>query len=166
MSVLRASPTRVLDDRDLPRVRALLARDPVSNVFVASRINAAGLDSWRLGAEVWGYSQGGELISLCFAGANLAPVCATSAAIEAFADRARKAGRRCSSLVGPAPDVLLTLVAALRPLGAGPGDPRGPAADGAAPPATYRSRSDGAPRVDQRDRDAFCRPPSRCSPRR
>lgn len=104
--MLRTSPTRVLDDRDLPAARALLDRDPVGNVFVASRVMAAGLDSWRLGAEVWGYSQGGELVSMCFAGANLAPVAAVPAALDAFAERARKAGRRCSSLVGRADDVL------------------------------------------------------------
>ena len=59
VSVLRSAPLRVLDDRDLPAVRAVLAQDSVANVFVASRIEAAGLDSWRLGAEVWGYVRDG-----------------------------------------------------------------------------------------------------------
>ena len=42
------------------------------------------------------------LTSLCYAGANLVPICATPRAVRAFADRARRAGRRCSSIVGPA----------------------------------------------------------------
>jgi len=104
--LLRSTQARVLDDGDLAAARAVVDRDPVANVFVAARLDAAGLDPWRLGAEVWGYSEGGQLTSLCFSGANLAPVCATPAAVRAFADRARRQGRRCSSLVGPADAVL------------------------------------------------------------
>jgi predicted GNAT family acetyltransferase len=39
---------------------------------------------------------------MCYAGANLVPVQATPAALDAFAGRALRQGRRCSSLVGPA----------------------------------------------------------------
>jgi predicted GNAT family acetyltransferase len=99
--VLRSvSPLRVLDDRDLAETRALLDRDPVLNVMVASRVEASGLDPWRLGAEVWGWFAGSRLESLCYAGANLVPVLATPDAIRGFADRARRHGRRCSSIVG------------------------------------------------------------------
>jgi predicted GNAT family acetyltransferase len=91
----------VLDARDLQEVRALLARDPVADVFVASRLDACGLDAWRLGAEVWGYGDRGRLESVCYSGANLVPVQASSDAVKAFADRARRQGRRCSSVVGP-----------------------------------------------------------------
>ena len=38
--MLRTSSTRVLDGRDLDEARALLARDPVADVFVASRVEA------------------------------------------------------------------------------------------------------------------------------
>ncbi|MQA01395.1 MAG: GNAT family N-acetyltransferase [Streptosporangiales bacterium] len=98
---MRTSPCRVLDDRDLPAVQAVLARDPVTDVFVGSRVSTCGLDSWRLGAEIWGYHEHGELVSLCYSGANLVPVQATQAAARVFADRARRQGRRCSSIVGP-----------------------------------------------------------------
>ena len=50
--MLRTSTTRVLDGRDLEEARALLRRDPVCDVFVASRLEAGGLDPWRLGAEL------------------------------------------------------------------------------------------------------------------
>ena len=94
---------RVLDDRDLPQARALLDADPVTNVFVAARVEAVGLDSWRLGSEVWGYgsSGSGRIEALCYNGANLVPVNASVEAARAFADRARRQGRRCSSIVGP-----------------------------------------------------------------
>jgi len=100
--VLRTAPVRVLDDRDLDDARAVIERDPVANVFVASRVDAAGLDAWRLGAEMWGYNSGGRLQALCYAGANLVPVGAAPDAARAFADKARRQGRRCSSIVGPA----------------------------------------------------------------
>ena len=104
--MLRTAGARVLDGRDLPEVLALLDRDPVTDVFVASRINVAGLDAWRLGAEVWGFGERGRLESLCYAGANLVPCQAGPDALRAFAERGRRQGRRCSSIVGPAQDVL------------------------------------------------------------
>lgn len=100
--MLRTSGVRLLDERDLVEVDALLRRDPVADVFVASRVEIAGLASWRLGAEVWGYGDRGRLEALCYSGANLVPVQAGPEAARAFADRARRQGRRCSSIVGPA----------------------------------------------------------------
>jgi predicted GNAT family acetyltransferase len=93
---------RVLGDRDVPAVLDLLDRDPVANLFVASRVRAGGLDPSRLGAEMWGHEVRGRLSAACYAGANLVPVSADDSAIGAFAARARKQGRRCSSIVGPA----------------------------------------------------------------
>ena len=60
------------------------------------------MESWRLGGELWGWFDGAELVSLCYAGANLVTVEATPDAIVGFAERAQRQGRRCSSLVGPA----------------------------------------------------------------
>jgi hypothetical protein len=73
---------------------------------VASRIAVAGLSQWRLGAQVWGHGSGSALRSLCYSGANLVPIAATSAALAVFAQRARAQGRVCSSVVGPADAVL------------------------------------------------------------
>ena len=112
--MLRTSSVRVLDDRDRAEVTSILAKDPVSNVFVASRVEVCGLDSWRLGAEMWGFPASGPLTALCYAGANMVPVNAGEAAARAFADRARRGSRRCSSLVGPAGQVA-AMWAALEP---------------------------------------------------
>ena len=98
---------RLLDARDLPEAQALVQRDPVTDVFVASRLEVGGLDPWRLGAEVWGYGERGRLESLCYSGANLVPAQAGPDALRAFAERARRQGRRCSSIVGPAAAVQL-----------------------------------------------------------
>ncbi len=98
----RSSSLRLLTDRDRDEALVICDRDAVANVFVGSRVRGAGLDAGRLGAQVWGYAEGAELISLCYSGANLVPVAATPAALTAFAERARLQGRRCSSIVGPA----------------------------------------------------------------
>lgn len=95
--------TRVLEATDLADTLAVLHRDPVANAFVATRVEAVGLDPWRLGGEMWGwYDERGELDALCYAGANLVLVNAGPQAVQAFAERARRQGRRCSSIVGPA----------------------------------------------------------------
>ncbi len=100
--MLTTTSTRVLDPSDLDAALAVLDRDPVANAFVAARVRVAGLDPWRLGGELWGWYAGNRLESLCYAGANLVPICAGPVAVRAFAERARRAGRRCSSIVGPA----------------------------------------------------------------
>ncbi|MER5998302.1 GNAT family N-acetyltransferase [Nonomuraea angiospora] len=105
--MLRTSASRVLDDSDRDEVLALLDTDPVANVFVSSRVRAVGLNPARLGGQMWGFGARGGLVSLCYAGANMVPVNAGPEAVHAFADRARKQGRRCSSIVGPVDAVSL-----------------------------------------------------------
>jgi predicted GNAT family acetyltransferase len=101
--MLRTNTVRLLDERDTAEVLDILGRDPVANVFVTSRVQSLGLDPWRLGAELWGYADRstGRLSALCYSGANLVPVGDQPEAVRAFAERARRQGRRCSSIVGP-----------------------------------------------------------------
>jgi uncharacterized protein len=99
--VLRTASLRVLGPADLPAVTEILGRDPVANVFVASRVRTVGLEPLRLGGEMWGHLVDGRLDALCHAGANLVPVQAGPEAQRAFAERARRQGRRCASIVGP-----------------------------------------------------------------
>lgn len=107
------SPLRVLDDADRADVLALCAQDPVASIFVSSRVAAVGAAPGRLGGQLWGWGGPGRLTGICWDGANLVPVLSTALApseeaqaLDAFAARARRAGRRCSSLVGSAPAVL------------------------------------------------------------
>lgn len=72
--------------------------------MVAARVEVAGLDPWRLGGELW--TVGSRFDGLCFSGANLVPLRGERSALRAFADRARRHGRSCSSLVGRAELVL------------------------------------------------------------
>jgi uncharacterized protein len=111
---------RVLDDRDVPAVLGLLNHDPIGNVFVISRVEAAGLEPARLGAQMWGYCDERErrssrtLSALCYAGANLVPVGNDPMALEEFCRHALAQGRRCSSIVGPA-DAVERMWATLAP---------------------------------------------------
>ena len=120
----RSSPLRLLSDRDRDAVIELCDRDPVVNVFVSARVREAGLDPARLGGQMWGYQPGGQLMSLCYVGANLVPVSATPEAIGVFGARARALGRRCSSIVGLA-DGVHELWGLLRPYWGRPREIRG-----------------------------------------
>ena len=102
--VLRPS-VRVLGAKDLEDAVAVCAQDPVSHAFVSSRL-VAGLLGEVGHAEVWGFSEGSDLVSLCWVGANMVPVEAGGEAADAFAARARRCTRRSSSLFGPREDVL------------------------------------------------------------
>jgi predicted GNAT family acetyltransferase len=100
-AVLRMSSLRVLRQTDLAEVLDLFGRDPVCNVFVESRVRAVGLDPHRLGGEMWGHVVDGRIEAVCHVGANLVPVEAGAESVRVFADRARRQGRRCASIVGP-----------------------------------------------------------------
>src|SRR6266480_1515984 len=91
--MLRVKPpwsasVRLLDERDRGAVLAICDRDPVTNVFVSSRVRSLGLEPGRLGAQMWGHAPGGRLESVCYSGANLVPVAATQDAVVAFAVQA------------------------------------------------------------------------------
>jgi len=105
---------RTLHAADRAEVLEVLGRDPVANVFTVSRLLAAGPDMRMLGGELWGHVADDRLQSVCYAGANLVPSAASPEAVGLFADRARRQGRRCSSIVGPA-DVVGPLWERLEP---------------------------------------------------
>lgn len=107
--VLRAASARVLDEDDEAAVRDLLATDPVGACMLAGRVESHGTAAATLGAPLWGLYSGRQLDAVCLAGANLIPFArpgAERAAAAAFTDRARRAGRRCSTIVGPAAAVV------------------------------------------------------------
>ncbi|WP_158893157.1 GNAT family N-acetyltransferase [Amycolatopsis anabasis] len=108
--MLRLAGARLLDDRDYPAVRAALAADPVGSCMVSARVEVAGLDPWRLGGELWAADfrtpRSGRIQGLCFSGPNLIPLRGNASALRSFADRALRKQRTCSSLVGPAEQVL------------------------------------------------------------
>ncbi|AXE38471.1 DUF4081 domain-containing GNAT family N-acetyltransferase [Acidipropionibacterium virtanenii] len=89
---------RVLDDTDLPAARELASADPLTNVFLLSRMSEGGLDRSRLGCPVHGAWQGRELVGMLHAGANLVP-CGEPGAVAQLASHVGP-WRRSSSIMG------------------------------------------------------------------
>jgi predicted GNAT family acetyltransferase len=106
MPVDGSATLRVLARSDLAAVEQLLELDPVVDCFVSARVRDSGLRADEIGGQLWGWYQGTRLRSMCFSGANLIPVQADAQALTAFAARAGRLGRRCSSIVGPAESTL------------------------------------------------------------
>ncbi|MEU4315014.1 GNAT family N-acetyltransferase [Nocardia sp. NPDC024068] len=91
-------PARQLAKRDLAQVLRVLDDDPVASCMVAARLQEYGLDNRYGHGELW--SHGGPAESLCFSGVNLIPLRGGRDALRAFADRAIRWPRMCSSVVG------------------------------------------------------------------
>ncbi|MET9492100.1 GNAT family N-acetyltransferase [Nocardia sp. NPDC006630] len=94
----KASGAQQLANRDLSQVLRVLDTDPVASCMVAARLQDYGLDSRGAYGELW--SRGGPEASLCFSGANLVPLRGNRADLRAFAERAVRGPRVCSSVVG------------------------------------------------------------------
>lgn len=99
---------RALTPDDIPELVRLTARDPRANLFVRHRIAETGLRDVLLGGSILGCFRAGAMVAACHCGANLVPVEADRAAVDAFADRLLQdpRGRRSASLVGPREPVL------------------------------------------------------------
>lgn len=97
---------RPLTASDFAALMGLIDESPIATCFVGSRVRVAGVDPWRLGGDIWGYVTPSGLESVVYCGANLVPIATTPQSRSAFADRLRSVGRRCSSFVGPADEVL------------------------------------------------------------
>lgn len=93
---------RLLGRADRAHVQALLADDPISHVFVASRVDEGVLES-RGSGELWGYPAR-EPRSLLFVGANMVPVNVDTEAARAFAQQLGPY-RTCTAVVGPSEQV-------------------------------------------------------------
>lgn len=98
---------RVLGPSDVAEALALVAADPVTNVFAEYRTRITQLDTRWLGGEMWGYVEDDRLVSMCHVGANMVPVNATPAACDAFVERAARNGPKSSTIVGPHDSVAL-----------------------------------------------------------
>lgn len=98
--MLKLLGARQLGARDRADVLRVLDADPVATCMVAARVQDLGVEPRSINGELW--SRGGPDESLCFAGANLVPLRGDAGDLRAFADRASRFPRMCSSLVGRA----------------------------------------------------------------
>ena len=77
-----------------------LDADPIASCMVAARVHRHGLNPRGLRGELW--SRGSIARSLCFSGGNLVPLWGRPEDLHTFADRAVRAPRICSAVVGRA----------------------------------------------------------------
>ncbi len=97
---------RRLGPHDRDRAREVCLRDPVAAVLAAVQVETLGLRS-AYGSELLGIREGDDdVAALCWVGANVIPVGVTTYQIPTVADHLRRQGRRCSSIVGDAAQVL------------------------------------------------------------
>jgi uncharacterized protein len=96
---------KVLTSRHLPGLRRLVDRDPVTHCFVSARLDDP-MDAWALSGQIWGWFESETLKSALYTGANLIPIETNAVSRHAFADRARRQGRRCSSMAGRSVEIL------------------------------------------------------------
>ena len=100
--MLRSRTVRPVGEADRAAALEVCARDPLSNCYVAARMDEVDLDRTPV---LLGYYPGGRLESLCWATANLIPVECDEAGAVAFAEKLRRAQQHFSSIFGPADQV-------------------------------------------------------------
>lgn len=92
-----------LEARDYERALAVCERDPLANVFVGARLLEHGPGAM---GSLLATAHDGELASLCWTAANVVPMGADTADLDAYAARLRRHRRRASSVFGVADQVL------------------------------------------------------------
>lgn len=89
---------RILTTADAELARRLVAEDPVTNVFIGSRL-ASGVLNPGMPGVIWGWPASAPR-ALLHIGANLVPLAPDLEAIPAFVEAAGRR-RTCQSIVGP-----------------------------------------------------------------
>jgi len=102
-----AHEIRALDVHSIDQVKTLIEQDPIRHCFLAARIEQTKQSRFRPSyPDLLGYFDDGKLKSLLMTGANIVPVNTSLIARQEFATALNRAGRRSSSIVGPAEEVL------------------------------------------------------------
>lgn len=102
-----AHEVRALDQWGVDQLVSAVARNPVRHCYAASRLAGRSRGFLRpTYQDLLGCFEDGRLASALVLGANVVPVDSTAATRREFAAYLSRYGRRCSSIVGPAAEVL------------------------------------------------------------
>ena len=102
-----AHEIRALDAHSIDLVKNLIEQDPVRHCFLAARLEQTKQSRFRPSyPDLLGYFDDGNLKSVLMTGANIVPVNTSLIARQEFATVLNRSGRRSSSIVGPAEEVL------------------------------------------------------------
>jgi len=98
---------RPIDTHSLSQLWSMINANPVRHTYVASRLEQHGLAGiTRRTLEIIGAFDGERLESAMLFGANLVPIETSQESQRLFTEVLVRQGRRCSSIVGPANEVL------------------------------------------------------------
>ncbi|MEI6110020.1 MAG: GNAT family N-acetyltransferase [Actinomycetes bacterium] len=102
-----AHSIRAIDVNSLAQLQEIISRDPIRHCLVASRVDAGARGIFKpTFPDILGYFDDGHLLSAVLVGANVVPINTSQIARKEIAEMLRKSGRRSSSIVGPAQEVL------------------------------------------------------------
>ncbi len=102
-----AHSIRAIDVNSLAQLQEIISRDPIRHCLVASRVDAGARGIFKpTFPDILGYFDDGHLLSAVLVGANVVPINTSQIARKEIAEMLRKSGRRSSSIVGPAREVL------------------------------------------------------------
>lgn len=102
-----AHEIRQIDEQSVSQLIAIADRDPIKQCFVGARLELTRMGMIRPAyPDLLGYFDDGHLKSAIYLGANLIPINTTQISRKEFADVLKRESRRCSSITGPAAEVL------------------------------------------------------------
>ncbi len=101
-----AHEVRAIDAQSISQLQSLIAQDPIRHCLLAARVESGSGGYRNSFSDLLGYFDDGKLKSALLCGANVVPVNTSLIARQEFASVLSRSGRRSSSIVGPASEVL------------------------------------------------------------
>ena len=101
-----AHEVRAIDSQSISQLESLIAQDPIRHCLLAARVERGSAGFRKSYSDLLGYFDDGKLKSALLCGANVVPVNTSLIARQEFASVLSRSGRRSSSIVGPASEVL------------------------------------------------------------
>ena len=101
-----AHEVRAIDSQSISQLESLIAQDPIRHCLLAARVERGSSGFRKSYSDLIGYFDDGKLKSALLCGANVVPVNTSLIARQEFASILSRSGRRSSSIVGPASEVL------------------------------------------------------------
>lgn len=101
-----AHEVRAIDAHSISLLQSLIVQDPIRHCLLAARVESGSGGFRKSYSDLLGYFDDGKLKSALLCGANVIPVNTSLIARQEFASVLSRSGRRSSSIVGPASEVL------------------------------------------------------------
>lgn len=101
-----AHEVRAIDAQSISQLQSLIAQDPIRHCLLAARVESGSGGYRNSYSDLLGYFDDGKLKSALLCGANVVPINTALIARQEFASVLSRSGRRSSSIVGPASEVL------------------------------------------------------------